>query len=90
MKNTVIRAVAMLLAAVAVLSACESPLNLQGVEASASGSIRRGDLFQDILGRLASDAAVDGIVSGRDRALDYRDVPTRGNGVHERFLRTGA
>jgi photosystem II stability/assembly factor-like uncharacterized protein len=36
-----------MLAAAGLLAACESPLNLKGVEASASVSIRRGDLFQD-------------------------------------------
>jgi photosystem II stability/assembly factor-like uncharacterized protein len=47
LKSTVIRPAALLLAAATVLAACESPLNLDGVEASQSEPIRRGDLFQD-------------------------------------------
>ena len=46
MKNTVIRPAVLLLAATAALTACESPLNLEGVKASESAAIRRDDMFQ--------------------------------------------
>ncbi len=46
MKITAIRSAVLVLAASSLLAACESPLNLKGVEASESQPIRRGDLFQ--------------------------------------------
>ncbi len=47
MKYTLVRLAAFVLTAASVLVACESPLNLKGVEASQSAPLRRGDLFQD-------------------------------------------
>ena len=46
MKNIAVRPAVLALAAASLLAACESPLNLKGVEASESQPIRRGDLFQ--------------------------------------------
>lgn len=47
MKTVLIRRALLSLAAAGVLTACESPLNLKGVEATQSTQIRRSDLFQD-------------------------------------------
>lgn len=47
MKYTFVRLATFLLITASVLVACESPLNLKGVEASQSAPLRRGDLFQD-------------------------------------------
>ncbi|MBM4220951.1 MAG: glycosyl hydrolase [Gammaproteobacteria bacterium] len=47
MKNSRLQHAVSVLVVAGLLAACESPLNLEGVEASESVSIRRGDLFQD-------------------------------------------
>ncbi len=46
MKYSVVRLAAFVLTAASALAACESPLNLKGVQASQAAPIRRGDLFQ--------------------------------------------
>lgn len=47
MNFILIRRAAPLLVAAGLLAACESPLNLKGVEATEAVPVRRGDLFQD-------------------------------------------
>ncbi|MEZ5562473.1 MAG: YCF48-related protein [Gammaproteobacteria bacterium] len=47
MKTILVRSAVLMLAAAGALVACESPLNLDGVIATESVPIRRGDLYQD-------------------------------------------